>query len=101
MGDPTRCGLAKPGASSSGFLLHVLGRIGLTTGHAHVTRQCGPSMPSVDDEIMTLRLASDGFLDGSMQELVPSRCAQRSAQVRRILLTQAHVERACAGDAHA
>jgi hypothetical protein len=32
-------------------------------------------MPSVDDEIMTLRLASNGFLDGSMQELVASRRA--------------------------
>ena len=65
-----------PGASSSpGLSFALLGRIGLTPGHAHVTRQCGPSMPSVDDEIMTLRLASNGFLDGSMQELVASRRA--------------------------
>src|SRR5262249_16230892 len=40
------------------------------------------------------------FLDRGVQELISARCAQWSTQVRCILLTQAHVQRAGAGDAH-
>jgi hypothetical protein len=55
----------------------------------------------VDDEVMALGLAADGLVDGGGQQLVAFRRAQRRAQVGGVVLAEAHVERAGAGQAHA
>ena len=61
----------------------------------------GPLVAAVDDEIVALGLAGDRFVDGRVQEIVAFGSAQRLAQIGGILLAEAHVERAGAGDAHA
>src|SRR6266851_2661341 len=71
---------------------------GSAPGHAHVARQRRPLVTPVDDEIVPLGLARDGFLDRRMQQLVALGGAQRSAQIRGVLLPQAHVEGSRAGD---
>src|SRR6266849_813440 len=58
----------------------------------------GTTVPAIDDEIVPLGLARNGFLDRRVQRLVALGCAQRRAQVGGILLPEAHVESARAGD---
>ena len=53
---------------------------------------------AVDNEIMSLRLAGDGFADGGVQTLVTA-VAQGAPQIGIIVLTKTHIELARAGDA--
>src|SRR5918994_7098452 len=66
-------------------------------GDAHVSRQRGPLMASVDNEIVPLGLAGDGLVDRGIQKVVALGGAQRRAQIGSILLAEAHIERAGAG----
>src|SRR5882724_7671148 len=51
-------------------------------------------MAAVDDEIVPLRLACDGVVDGAIEQGIVIGAAKRRAQVGCIVLTKAHVERA-------
>ena len=42
----------------------------LPARNAHVTRESGLIMTPVDDEVMTLGFAGNGFIDGIIQKLV-------------------------------
>ena len=55
----------------------------------------------VDDEFVALRLARDRLVDGLGEERVIAAHAQRRPQVRRVVLAELHVKRACAGEPHA
>ena len=46
-------------------------------------------MSPVDDEVMALGLAADGFIDGGVEKVIALRGAKRRPQVRRILLAHA------------
>src|SRR5947209_7927948 len=72
---------------------------GSAAGHAHVAGKRRALVASIDDEVMALGLAGDGLVDGCVQQLIAFRSAQRRAQIGGILLTEAHIERAGAGDA--
>ena len=61
----------------------------------------GALMAAVDDEIVALGLARDRLVDRGIEQVVAFRGAQRRAQVGGVLLAEAHIERAGAGDAHA
>src|SRR5581483_3881822 len=71
-----------------------------TAGDAHVARHGGAPGAAVDDEVVALWLARDGLVDGLHQERIVGARAQRRAQVGGIVLAEAHVERARAGEAH-
>src|SRR3546814_18933117 len=60
----------------------------------------GRVAPAVDDEVVALRLARDGGVDGGLERRVVLAGAQRRAEVGRVLLAEAHVERAGAGQPH-
>src|SRR5262245_45300208 len=60
-----------------------------------------PLVAAVDDEVVALGLAGNRFVDGSVEQAIGFRRAQRRAQIGRILLAEAHVERAGTGDTHA
>src|SRR5437660_10203468 len=64
-----------------------------TAGHAHMAGDGGPVVAAVDDEIMPLGLAVDRGADRGFERLVALGLAQRGAQIRRILLAEAHVQR--------
>src|SRR3546814_11028589 len=70
-------------------------------GDAHVAGDGRLLAAAVDDEVVALGLAADGLEDGGVEQVVALAEAQRRAQVGRVLLTEAHVERAGAGEAHA
>ena len=73
----------------------------LPAGDAHVPREGRPLVAAVDDEIVALGLARNRFVDGGEEEVVALGGAQRLAQIGGILLAEAHIQRAGAGDAHA
>ena len=73
----------------------------LSAGNAHVAREPRPPVAPIDDKVVALRLARDGFVDRILERLVALRGAQRLAEVGRVGLTEAHVESAGAGDPHA
>src|SRR5262252_9845671 len=56
---------------------------------------------AVDDEIVALGLAADGFIDRGEQAVIAVRGAQRSAKIRGIVLAKAHEQGTGAGHAHA
>src|SRR6516165_7093310 len=58
-------------------------------------------MAAVDNEIVALGLARDSLRNGRMQALVALRDTQGRAQIRRILLSQAHIKGPGAGHPHA
>ena len=58
-------------------------------------------MCAVDHEVMALGLAGDRFLDRGVQRLRRFATPQRRAQIRSVVLAEAHIERAGAGDADA
>ena len=64
-------------------------------------RQRRALVAAVDDEVVALRLARDRVVDRGIEQVVALRGAQRRAQVGGVLLAEAHVERAGAGEAHA
>ena len=70
-------------------------------GDAHVARDGGAVAAAVDDEVVALGLAADRLVDGGDQRVVRFAGAQRRAQVGRVVLAQAHVEHARAGQPHA
>src|SRR5690625_7037611 len=57
-------------------------------------------LDAVNDEIMPLRLATDGLTDGLHQHLVPLAGTQRRTKVGRVLLSQAHEESTGASQPH-
>ena len=61
----------------------------------------GRAVRAVDDEVVALRLARDRLVDRGLKQIVALGGAERRAQVGGVLLAEAHVERAGAGDAHA
>src|SRR5215475_10199017 len=74
---------------------------GLPPRHAHVARECRAAVAAVDDEIVALGLARDRLVDRIIEQIVAFRGTQRRAQICGVLLPEAHVERARAGDADA
>src|SRR3546814_6793060 len=66
----------------------------------HMPWDGGRAAPAVDDEVVALRLARDGGVDGGLERRVVLAGAQRGAEVGRVLLAEAHVERAGAGQPH-
>src|SRR5215207_9528748 len=77
------------------------GTMGSTARHAHVAADRGAVAAAVDDEVMPLRLAGDGVRDGLFETFIALREAHGRSQVGRVLLAEAHVELARAGEAHA
>src|SRR4029450_5585767 len=67
-------------------------------GDAHVARDARAVMPAVDDEVVALRLQPDGAIDGSRQQIIVGGGPQRLAQIGGILVAEAGVQRAGAGD---
>src|SRR5882724_13505819 len=57
-----------------------------------------PVMPAVDNEVVTLRLQPDGAIDRRREQLVVGRRPQRLAQIGGILVAEAGMQRAGAGD---
>src|SRR5690606_37900435 len=75
-------------------------RASLTAGDAHVALEGGALVAAVDHEVVALGLARDALQDRGAQQLVALRGAQGGAQIRLVLLAQAHVHPAGAGHAH-
>src|SRR6202042_2308398 len=72
----------------------------LAPGHAHMARERRPAMAAIDDEVVALGFSPNRLVDRGKQKIVAFGCAQRLAQVGGILLAEAHIEGAGAGDAH-
>src|SRR5688572_4408845 len=89
---------ARAGRSSAG---RPTSRRASAAGHAHMPGDRGPGVAAVDDEVVPLGLARDRLAYGGDQRLIALALAQRRAQVGRVLLAQAHIEGAGAGEAHA
>src|SRR6187431_1326682 len=70
-------------------------------GHAHMSGQSGALVTAVDDEVVALGLPCDGVVDRGVEGVVGLRRAERRPEIRGILLAEAHIERAGAGDADA
>src|SRR3546814_8500112 len=60
-----------------------------------------PPVAAVDDEVVALRFARDRLPHCRLQHRVVVGCLQRRSKVRRVVLAQAHVEGARAGQPHA
>src|ERR1700676_3768358 len=75
----------------------VLGKIRSAARGAHMALHRGRRGAS-DDEVVSLGLPCDSRADSGDQGFVRFGTAQRLAQVRRVLLPEAHIERAGAGD---
>src|SRR5690349_17154036 len=69
-------------------------------GHAHMPAKSRLVAPPVDDEVMPARLARDCLEDGRIEQIVFRRGSQRRPEIGRILLAEAHEERAGAGQPH-
>src|SRR5882724_7876212 len=69
-------------------------------GDAHVAADARAVVPAVDDEVMALRLQSNGAIDRGTEQGIVRRSPQRFAQIGGIFLAEAGVERAGAGDPH-
>src|SRR5687767_10548047 len=70
-------------------------------GDAHVACDGGAAAAPVDDEVVALGLARDRLLDRLLDGVVGFGEAEGRAQIRRVLLAEAHVELAGAGEPHA
>src|SRR6478609_7608650 len=68
--------------------------------HAHMAPDGRAGMPSVDDEVMALRLARDRLVHGTVEQGIVAGGAHGGAQIGGVLLAKAHVESAGAGQAH-
>src|SRR5207249_3227000 len=88
----------KTGTSSSSPMT-AEGR--LAAGDAHMAAHGRRRMATIDDEIVPFGLACNRLGDGLVEEFVALRRAQGRAQVGGVLLAQAHVERAGAGQPYA
>src|ERR1700724_122773 len=66
-------------------------------GHAHMPGDGGPVMAAVDDEVVALGLAVDGFANRRFERLIAFGLTQRGAQIGRVLLAEAHVKGTGAG----
>ncbi len=65
----------------------VIRRLGpLAAGHVHMARHRWKSARPVDDEVMPLGLAGDGFADRRVEKFVAFRGAQRRAQIGRVFV---------------
>ena len=59
-----------------------------------------PLMTAVDDEIVTLGLAGDRFVDRAFERFVAFRLAHRGAQIGGIFLAETHKQRPGASQPH-
>src|SRR6516165_11103534 len=59
-----------------------------------------PVMAAIDNEVVPLRLGPDGAVDGLAERFVVGRGPQRLAQIGSVLLAEAGMDRAGAGDPH-
>src|SRR5476649_803543 len=66
-----------------------------------MTAHGGRRVAAIDDEIVALGLACDRLGDRTVEDLVALRRPQRRAEVGGIVLTQAHIKSAGAGEPHA
>src|ERR1700680_515330 len=73
----------------------------LSPRHAHVPGERRAAVAAIDDEIVPLGLARNGFADGCVKRLVALGSPQGRAQIGGILLPEAHVKGAGAGEADA
>ena len=80
---------------------HLYAWTGLTAGNAHMTAQRGAGVAAVDDEVVALGLAGDRSTMACREQFVASEARKRRAQIGGVLLAEAHVERAGAGEPHA
>src|SRR5579859_7721246 len=77
--------------------MEAAGRLPLAAGDAHMARHGRTAMAPVDDEIMPFGLAADRLRDRRVERAVLGAGAQRRAEIGRIFLAEAHVERAGTG----
>src|ERR1700733_11485453 len=96
---PVRVGA--PAVGSRSFMIGSRKAPGLAAGHAHMARYRRALVAPIDDEVVTLGLARDRRGDRAVEQRVVGARPQRRAQIGRILLAQAHEQRAGAGHAHA
>src|SRR3984885_13947722 len=75
-------------------------RKNLAAGHAHMAADARAIVPAIDDEVVALRLQANSTVDRRAEQLVVGGGAQRSAQIRSVLVTEAGVQRAGAGNPH-
>src|SRR5208282_4862289 len=61
-------------------------------GHAHMPGDGGPVVATVDDEIVTARLAADRFPNRRLERFISFGLTQGGAQIGRILLAEAHIK---------
>src|SRR6516164_8024239 len=66
-------------------------------GYAHVAGDGGTVVATIDDEVMAARLAVDRFANRRLEHLISFGLTQGGAQIRGILLAEAHIQRAGAG----
>ena len=69
-------------------------------GHAHMAADARAVVPAVDDEVVALRLQADGAVDRGSEQVVVGGGPQRFAQIGGILVAEAGMQRAGAGDPH-
>src|SRR3974390_114921 len=79
----------------------LFGRRGSASGDTHVPCHRRALVAAIDDKVMALRLARDRLVEGRMQERVALGGSQWRAEIGRVFLPEAHIERTGAGDAHA
>src|SRR6476620_5693882 len=75
-------------------------RPSLPTRHRHMPGNCWLLRSPVDDEVVPLWLARDGLVDGHDERGVVGARPDWRAQVRGVILAEAHIERAGAGEAN-
>src|SRR4051812_14309106 len=63
-----------------------------------MARDARAVMPAVDDEVVALRLQSDGAIDRGRQQIIVGGGSQRFAQIGGILMAEAGMQRAGGGD---
>src|SRR6478609_8729895 len=69
-----------------------------TAGNAHVAADARAVVPAIDDEVVALRFEADSAVDRSSEQLIARRGPQRFAQIRGILVSEAGMQRAGAGN---
>src|SRR5882724_4276185 len=67
-------------------------------GDAHVAIDAWAIVPAIDDEVVPLRFQADGAVDRGTEEIIVGGRPQRPAQVGSVLMAEAGMQRAGAGD---
>src|SRR5258705_6755918 len=69
-------------------------------GDAHVAADARAVVPAIDDEVVALWLQADGAVDRGGEEVIVGGSPQWPAQIGGILMAEAGMQRAGAGDPH-